>query len=71
VAKDNVSKGMLLYGSSFSLRIRRPIERSTANEISKVTEAIEMSMAIACEGNIIGNINAGNIGIIPIITPRG
>jgi hypothetical protein len=47
------------------------MERSKANETSKVTAAIKMSITIAYEGNTRGSINAGNIGIIPITTPSG
>jgi hypothetical protein len=46
----------------------RPIESSKASETSKVAEAIRMSIIMACEGNTIGSINAGNIGTIPITT---
>ena len=62
---------MLLYGSSFSLEMRRPIESNSANEMIKVIAAIVKSTTMAYVGNTRGSIKAGNIGTTPMITPNG
>ncbi len=51
--------------------MRRPTESNSANEAIKVIAAIDKSTTIAYAGNTMGSINAGNIGITPMITPRG
>ena len=52
-------------GSSFSLRMRRPRESSSANKAIKVVAAIDKSTTIAYAGKTMGSINAGTIGITP------
>ncbi len=44
---------------------------SNANEAINVIAAIDKSTITAYAGSTRGSINAGNIGITPMITPRG
>jgi len=62
---------LLTQGSSFSLKISLPIERSSPIDANNMIAANETSIIKAYEGKIKGNINAGNTGIIPMDTPRG
>jgi len=47
------------------------VDSNSANEASKVIAAMVKSTIIAYVGNVIGNIKAGNIGMMPTMIPKG